>query len=140
VDFESHLIPGTINAMYYGLENTKLSFYLDRNIPLVIGANVERPVNRLLGRHGLKRRQIDHWIVHSGGKKVINAIEYNLGLTDYDVRHTLSVLRDYGNLSSGSFLFSYKELYSEGIAKKGDLAVAITMGPGTAIETALLAW
>jgi 3,5-dihydroxyphenylacetyl-CoA synthase len=140
VDFESHMIPEAIDAMKFELEDNKLSFYLDRDIPYVIGGNVEKPIKRLLGRHNLKYRNIDHWVVHSGGKKVIDAIEYNIGLTDYDVRHTLSVLRDYGNLSSASFLFSYKELLRENIVKKGEIGVAITMGPGTAIETALLAW
>ena len=126
--------------MKYNLEDTKLSFYLDRDIPYVIGKNVEKPINRLLGRHGLKRRDIDHWIVHAGGKKVIDAIEYNLGLSDRDMRHTLSVLRNYGNLSSGSILFSYKELCGEQVVHEGDLGVAIAMGPGTSIETALLVW
>jgi polyketide synthase Type III len=139
-DFESHIIPEAINAMRYDLEGTKLSFYLERDIPYLIGANVNKPLNRLLGRHGLKRKDIDHWIVHSGGKKVIDAIEYNIGLSDHDVRHTLSILINYGNVSSGSFLFSYKELCREGIVKEGDLGVAITMGPGTSIETALLVW
>jgi 3,5-dihydroxyphenylacetyl-CoA synthase len=140
VDFESHIISEAIDAMKFELEDNKLSFYLDRDIPYVIGANVEKPVKRLLGRNNLKYRDIDHWVVHSGGKKVIDAIEYNIGLTDYDVRHTLSVLRDYGNLSSASFLFSYKELLRENVVKKGDIGVVITMGPGTTIETALLAW
>ena len=139
-DFESHTIPESIDAMKFELEDSKLSFYLDRDIPYVIGANVEKPVKRLLGRHSLKYRNIDHWIVHSGGKKVIDAIEYNIGLTDHDLRHTLSVLRDYGNLSSASFLFSCKELMRENIVKEGDIGVVITMGPGTTIETALLVW
>jgi predicted naringenin-chalcone synthase len=139
-DFESHIIPEALSAMKYTLENTKLSFYLSKDIPYVIGANVEKPLSRLLGRHGLKRRHIDHWIVHSGGKKVIDAIEYNIGLTDYSMRHTLNVLRNYGNLSSGSIIFSYKELRREGLVKQGDLGVVITMGPGTTIETALLVW
>jgi len=139
-DFESHIIPEAIDAMKFQLENEKLSFHLGRDIPYAIGSNVEKPVDRLLGRNNLKRRNIDHWIVHSGGKKVIDAIEFNLGLTDYDVRHTLSVLRNYGNLSSASFLFSYQELCREQKIKKGDLGVSITMGPGTTIETALLVW
>jgi alkylresorcinol/alkylpyrone synthase/polyketide synthase Type III len=140
IDFEPHIIPEAIDAMRFVLDDSKLSFLLDRDIPYVIGLNVEKPVSRLLGRHGLKRRKVDHWLVHSGGKKVIDAIEYNIGLTDYDMRHTLSVLRNYGNLSSGSYIFSYKELCREGVVKEGDLAVAITMGPGTSIETALLSW
>ncbi len=140
LDFEPHIIPEALDAMRFELEGTKLSFYLERDIPYVIGLNVEKPVNRLLGRHGLKIRHVSHWLVHSGGKKVIDAIEYNIGLTEHDMRHTLSVLKNYGNLSSGSFLFSYKELCRERIVKKGDFGVAITMGPGTSIETSLLLW
>lgn len=140
LDFESHIITDAIDAMRFDLEGTKPSFYLDRDIPYVLGNNVEKPINRLLGRHGLKRRHIKHWVVHSGGKKVIDAIKYNLGLTDHDVRHTLSILSHYGNLSSGAFLFSYQELCREGILREGDLCVAMTMGPGSSIETALLAW
>lgn len=139
-DFEPHIIPEYLTAMRYYLEGTKLSFHLDRDIPYIIGANVQKPVSRLLGRHGLKPRDVDHWIVHSGGKKVIDAIEYNLGLTDHDVRHTLSVLRNFGNLSSGSVLFSYGELCREGLVREGDIGVSIAMGPGTSIETALLCW
>jgi alkylresorcinol/alkylpyrone synthase/polyketide synthase Type III len=139
-DFEPHIIPEALLAMRYDLENTKLSFFLERDIPYDIGANVEKPVGRLLGRHGLKRKDIDHWIVHSGGKKVIDAIQYNIGLSDHDMRHTLSVLKNYGNLSSGSILFSYRELGCEGAVCQGDLGIAIAMGPGTSIETALLVW
>jgi len=139
-DFEPHIISEAIDAMRYELENTKLSFYLSRDIPYRIGLNVEKPVSRLLGHHGLKRKDIDHWVVHSGGKKVIDAIEYNIGLTDHDLRHTLRILKNFGNLSSGSILFSYKELCREGAVQEGDLGVAIAMGPGTSIETALLVW
>jgi polyketide synthase Type III len=139
-DFEPHIIPEALLAMRYDLENSKLSFFLERDIPYDIGANVGKPVGRLLGRHGLKRKDIDHWIVHSGGKKVIDAIQYNIGLSDHDMRHTLSILQNYGNLSSGSILFSYKALGHEGLVREGDLGVAIAMGPGTSIETVLLVW
>jgi len=140
IDFEPLIIPDAIQAMRYDLDDTKLSFFLDRDIPYVIGANVEKPVGRLLGRNSLKTKYIDHWIVHSGGKKVIDAIEYNIGLTDYDMRHTLHVLRNYGNLSSGSIFFSYKEFVREGIYQSGDVGVLMAMGPGVSIETAILAW
>ena len=105
-----------------------------------IGNVNERPIDRLLETHGLKRRDISHWIVHSGGKKVIDAIKYNIGITEHDVRHTTSVLRDLGNLSSGSFLFSLKRLLDEGVVRRGDYAVLMTMGPGSTIETALVRW
>jgi polyketide synthase Type III len=138
--FESQMIVDALPAMRYDWDDeaNKFSFFLDPNIPYHLGRHVERPVGRLLGRFGLKRRDIAHWVVHSGGKKVVDAIKYNLGLTAHDVRHTASVLRDFGNVSSGSFLFSYQRLLAEGRVRRGDFAVMMTMGPGSQIETALL--
>jgi 3,5-dihydroxyphenylacetyl-CoA synthase len=140
--FASHIITPALRAMRYDWDDSanKFSFFLDRDIPYFIGENAEKPVDRLLGRFGLKRRHVAHWVIHSGGKKVIDAIKYNLGLTAHDVRHTVSVLRDYGNLSSGSFLFSLQRLLDEGVVERGDYGVMITMGPGTSIETALVRW
>ena len=78
--------------------------------------------------------------MHSGGKKVIDAVGVNLGLTRHDLRHTTSVLRDYGNLSSGSFLFSYRRLLEERVTQPGDYCVLMTMGPGSTLEAALARW
>ncbi len=140
--FNSHLIPGSIDLMryYWDSEAAKFSFFLDRDIPYSVGAQLHVPVDGLLDRFGLKRRDIDHWLIHSGGKKVIDAAKYNLGLTAHDVRHTISVLRDFGNLSSGSFLFSFERLLEEGVVRRGDYGLMMTMGPGVQIETALLRW
>ncbi|MCO6693174.1 type III polyketide synthase, partial [Streptomyces sp. Vc17.3-30] len=80
------------------------SFSLDADVPYVVGAHAETAVARLLDGTGLGIEDIDHWVVHSGGKKVIDAIRVNLGLSRHAVRHTTGVLRDQGNVSSGSFL------------------------------------
>ena len=48
------------------------------------------------------------------------------------------MLRDYGNISSGSFLVSLERLLAEGCGSAGDLGVMVTMGPGAQIEAALL--
>ena len=138
--YSSCLIPDAIDAMRYDWdhEQGKFSFFLERDVPYVVGANAELVVDNLLRDTGLRRSQIQHWLIHSGGKKVVDSVTVNLGLTDHDVRHTLSVLRDYGNLSSGSFLFSYDRLLSEGMVRSGDFGILMTMGPGSTIETALV--
>lgn len=142
IDFYSHIIPDEWGAMRYDWRNThgKFAFYLDRDVPYVLGIHAETPVDGLLKRNGLKRRDIDHWIIHSGGKKVIDAIKYNVGISEYDVRHTVNILRHFGNLGSGSFLFSFQRLMEEGNVRPGDRGVMMTMGPGSTIETALLQW
>lgn len=140
--FASHIITDAVEAMRYDWDDTqgKFSFFLDPDIPYVVGAHAELVIGRLLSGTGLRRSDIRHWLVHSGGKKVIDAIRVNLGLTRHDVRHTTSVLRDYGNLSSGSFLFSYQRLVREDVTRPGDYGVLMTMGPGSTIETALVQW
>ena len=140
--FQSHIIPETWQAMSYHWsdEHGKFYFNLDRDVPYVLGTHAEDPVRALLGRFGLKPRHVQHWIIHSGGKKVIDAIKYTVGITSHDVRHTTAVLRDYGNLGSGSFLFSYQRLLAEGRIQRGDYGLMMTMGPGSTIETALLRW
>lgn len=140
LDFQPFILTDAIRAMRYDLEDSKLSFFLDRDIPFVIGRHVSIPVKALLDRHGLQVTDIDHWLVHSGGKKVIDAIQANLALPEHHFRHTRNVLREHGNMSSGSVLFSLKALQSERVVKPNDLGVLIAMGPGTSIETALLAW
>lgn len=140
--FQSHLIPEAWDAMMYTWDETqgKFSFQLARDVPYVLGLNADIPVRALLGRHGLKVRDIAHWLVHSGGKKVIDAIKYTVGITAHDVRHTTGVLRDMGNLGSGSFLFSFQRLLDERVVRRGEYAVMMTMGPGSTVETALLRW
>lgn len=140
--FCSHLIPSTLHAMRFdwSAAHNKFSFSLDKDVPYVVGSHSEGVVNNLLQVSNLRRRDISHWIIHSGGKKVIDSIRVNLGLSSYDVRHTTSVLRDYGNLSSGSFLFSLERLQAEHKAQPGDYGVMMTMGPGATIETSLVQW
>jgi alkylresorcinol/alkylpyrone synthase/polyketide synthase Type III len=140
--FASCIIPDAVEAMRYewDREQGRFSFYLDPGIPYVVGAHAEVVVDRLLAGTGLLRSDIRHWVVHSGGKKVIDAVVVNLGLTRHDARHTMSVLRDHGNVSSGSFLFSYQRLLDEGTVRRGDHGVLMTMGPGSTLETALVQW
>jgi len=140
--FASCIIPEAVGAMRYDWDRDmgRFSFFLDPQIPYVVGAHAEIVVDRLLKDTGLYRSDIRHWLVHSGGKKVIDAVKVNLGLSRYDVRHTTGVLRDYGNVSSGSFLFSYERLLDEGTATPGDYGVLMTMGPGSTLETSLVQW
>ncbi len=140
--FSSRIITEAVDAMRYDWDDDhgKFSFYLDPQVPYVVGAHAGTALRRLLDGTGLRPSDITHWIVHSGGKKVVDAVRVNLGLSRHDVRHTTGVLRDHGNLSSGSFLFSYRRLIDERRVAPGDYGVLMTMGPGSTIEMALVGW
>lgn len=118
----------------------KWSFYLSKDIPFVIGNHVQIPVQRLLDRNGITKQDIKHWVLHTGGGAVIDGAQKSLNLREDDVRHTRSVLRDYGNISSGSFIMSLERLHEEDKIEQDDLGVFIAMGPGATMEAALVRW
>lgn len=141
-DFKSYIITDALDAMqvHWNDSHHKFSFQLHHSNPYIVGKYIHHPILAILEENKLDIRDISHWIVHGGGRNVISAVKMNLGLTSHDMRHTLSVLMDYGNVSSSSFLFSYDRLQQENVIKEGDLGLMVTIGPGAQLETALLKW
>lgn len=143
IGYESRTIVDQIDALKYDLfenDENKLSLILSKELPYIIGLNIEDMVYTLLDKYGLKKRDIAHWAVHAGGKKVLDSIKYNLGLSSHDIRYTTEVHEEYGNMSSCSVFFTFERLQEAAIAEKGDLGVMIAMGPGMAIEGGVVVW
>ena len=140
--FSSFIVTDALEAMQviWNDNHHKFSFELHHSNPYVVGKYIGRPIEAILKAHDIEIKDIDHWIVHGGGRNVISAVKMNLGLSNHDMRHTTSVLMDYGNVSSSSFLFSYSRLLEENIVNEGDLGLMVTIGPGAQLETALIEW
>jgi len=137
--FESLLLPDSLDSLCYSWldEQSKFSFTISPQVPYLMGLHIPGMVHRLLAQHRLKKDDVAHWVVHSGGKKVLDCVMYSLGLSKHAIRHSLNSLRAMGNMSSGSFLWAYDSLLREKIAKPGEFGMFITMGPGAGVECAL---
>lgn len=137
--FSSSIRTDSIDAMRFEWDEVaqRNSFFLDPSVPYVVGSAAQAVVSSILRKVSLTQGEIDSWVIHSGGKKVIDSVRVNLGLSPWDLRHTISILRDYGNLSSGSFLFSLERLIEEP-GHCDESVMLITMGPGSTIESAIL--
>lgn len=101
---------------------------------------IDRVLDDLLKPRGLERSQVRFWLMHPGGRKVIDRVQATLGLSEEDVAISRRVLRNYGNMSSPTVLFVLREVLSNGSARPGDLGVLLALGPGFAAEAALLEW
>jgi len=137
--FESMLVPDTLDSLCYEWldDYNKFSFTISPQVPYLMGLKIPVMLKRLLDKFRLKKEDVSHWVVHSGGKKVLDCVMYSLGLSKHAIRHSLSSLKAMGNMSSGSFLWAYDSLLKEKECKPGDYGVFITMGPGAGIECAL---
>jgi alkylresorcinol/alkylpyrone synthase len=97
-------------------------------------------VDAFLAAQGLSRRDLRHWVCHSGGPKVLEAVESALELPPDALERSWRSLRDVGNLSSASVLFVLGELLDDGAARPGELGLLFAMGPGFCSELVLLQW
>lgn len=142
IGFKSHLIPDTREYLRFDwlAERNLYGFQVHKKTPATLGAHVKAPLSAFLSRHGLGQSDVSAWVVHGGGEAILSAIQSELGLTDEDLRHTRSVLRDYGNVASASFLFSLERLREENTLRPGEKIVFMTMGPGLSLEFALASW
>jgi alkylresorcinol/alkylpyrone synthase len=113
---------------------------LSTKIPEVALLHVASDVDALLGSVGIERSQVTHWITHTGGPKVLNAIEAALELAPDALQRSRKMLARTGNVSSTSILLVLNDLLSSGTPRPGDYGVLIVVGPGFCSELVLLQW
>jgi predicted naringenin-chalcone synthase len=94
----------------------------------------------LMATQGLKQHDIRYWVLHSAGRRVIEQARTLMNLGDDQIRHSLDVLRTFGNMSSATILFVLERLLAAESPVPGDWGVMVGLGPGFAAEGALLRW
>lgn len=140
VGFASVLDPNCQSSVGFEQRQGRLRIILAPTIRDLAPPIIDRVLNELLPRHGLERRDIRFWLMHPGGRKVIDRVQQALGLSDADVAVSRRILRHYGNMSSPTVLFVLNEVMQNGATRPGDRGVLLALGPGFAAEAALLEW
>ena len=74
-------------------------------VPRLAGEHAARVLRDVLAREGVAQEDVSAWVMHAGGRKVLEELQSGIGLDDADVRFSSAVLREYGNLSSPFVLF-----------------------------------
>lgn len=140
IDFQTFIDTREIEQVGLQHRDGKLRIVLGASIQHLAGPMIETALQQLLQRHGLRRTHIAFWVVHPGGRKVIDNVQKHFGMTDEQLRFSRAVLRNYGNMSSPTVMFVLDEVVRTGNPQRGDWGVMISLGPGMAAEVALLRW
>lgn len=127
------------HMMGFELKNTGLQMVLDKEVPNKIADHFPDFVHPFLERNNITIKEVDHLIFHPGGKKIVQTVEDLFGQLGKNIDHTKAVLRDYGNMSSATVLYVL-ERFMEHDAKKGDIGLMISFGPGFTAQRLLLQW
>jgi len=124
------------NQLRFEHQNGMLRNILSPQVPQLAAEHVEQVLSEVLGREGIQRERIAGWILHPGGREVLNAIRTRLGLSDKEVRWSAANLSDFGNLSSPSVYFVLQAALAE--SAPGGLWWMSSFGAGFSAHGALL--
>ncbi|NEE22279.1 type III polyketide synthase, partial [Streptomyces sp. SID7499] len=97
-------------------------------------------VREFLDEHGLKPKDVAHWVCHPGGPKVLETVTEVLDLPDGALDVTWRSLADVGNLSSSSVLHVLRDTIEQRRPEPGTPGLLLAMGPGFCCELVLLRW
>ena len=100
-----HTWPGSLRVMGWRVEDDGLGVQFSREIPTIIRDRFRPALDDFLGRQGLSLADIDHFLCHPGGAKVMGALERVFGLPPGGLGLSRDVLRDYGNMSAVTVMF-----------------------------------
>lgn len=136
LDFEVNYNPFNNDHLGFVWQDGRLRVLLSRDVPKIVPKVVHPALDSLLMRNHLQKKDIRWWIIHPGGKLVLDNIRDEFGLTEDDLALSRQVLRNYGNCSSASIGSVGKLLMSQDI-QPGQRGLIISLGAGLAAGVTL---
>ena len=89
----------------------------------------------MLGSIRKKITAIDFYVIHPGGKRILEVIEKELAISKEQNTFAYDVLRDYGNMSSPTVLFVLEKVFKTlNSSHHNDSSLSFSFGPGLTLE------
>jgi alkylresorcinol/alkylpyrone synthase len=130
----------TEHIMGWDIRDTGFRIVLSPDVPKVVLENLKRDVDSFLAAHSLTLADIQTWIFHSGGPKVLEATEKALSLPPEALALSWKSLREVGNLSAASVLCVLEDTLKHHPSTPGTYSILAAMGPAFCLELVLLRW
>ncbi|MCH8326611.1 MAG: type III polyketide synthase [Bacteroidetes bacterium] len=125
------------NMMGWKVGNFGFEMKLSHKLPKIILETAVPRLKEILLNNGIRINEIKHWVLHPGGKAILDALQNGLNLSDELLYPSRKILRNFGNMSSATILFILKEILETKTINKNDLCCVVAFGPGLVMEIAL---
>jgi alkylresorcinol/alkylpyrone synthase len=140
VDTLSTFYPDTEHLMGWNINHTGFNIVLSADVPQLVRTELRGTVEGFLSSNGLTMGNICSYIFHSGGPKVLKAMESSLDLPEGALCASWNSLRQRGNLSSASVLTVMQDFLLNRPGSPGCYSMMGAMGPAFCSELLLLQW
>ncbi len=134
----SRLYPDSERAMGWDVGANGLKIVLDTSVPQLVERYVGEDVAGFLADHGLTQADIEWYVAHPGGPRVLQALQHTLGVDRDAFAVTWDSLAAIGNLSSASVLHVLADTLEHRPPRPGSYGLLLAMGPGFCSELVLL--
>jgi alkylresorcinol/alkylpyrone synthase len=121
--------PDSLDVMGWDVTAEGFRAIFSRDIPELVSTQLHDVVVSFLAEHALTLHDIDRFICHPGGAKVLDALETAYKLTNGALADSREVLREYGNMSAATALFVLERAFTNGQAA-WSRALVSSLGPG----------
>jgi alkylresorcinol/alkylpyrone synthase len=135
-----HHIGGTLGAVRMEIAGADSYLHLDPDLPEAAATGLAPLAGEFLRPLGLTCEDIDHWMVHPGGRRILERVQEALSLSDEQVAASYDVLAKHGNTGTPTIFYVLDETIRRSAPRHGALGLMVTIGPGVAVGLMLLAW
>lgn len=122
-----HKFPNSLPVMGWDVADDGLKVVFSQDIPTLVRTQMRDVTAKFLKRHDLTLDDLDGYICHPGGAKVIDELEASFGLQPGALTHVRDTLRDHGNMSAATVMFVLRSVLDEGLKGK---QLMTSLGPG----------
>lgn len=138
----SRFFPDTERVMGWDIGGSGFRIVLSSGVADVVREHLPAELDGFLGDHGLTRSDIDRWVAHPGGPRVLEALQQSLQLPADALAASWQSLADVGNLSSASVLHVLASTLEMSMSPNpvASHGILLAMGPGFCAELVLLRW
>jgi len=136
----SMLFEDSRHIMGWRFTSDGMRLVLSQEVTELVRQRFRPMAEEFLSENQLGLDDIAHWILHPGGRRIIEAYQEALGRVEGALAWTRNSLAKVGNLSSASVLFVLEDVLQQGAPKPGDRAFLAAPGPGFGVEMLVLAW
>ncbi|MEV6547199.1 type III polyketide synthase [Streptomyces sp. NPDC051597] len=135
----SHLVPNTEDWISYAVRDTGFHFLLDKRVPGTMEM-LAPALKALVAQHSWAIPDMDFFIVHAGGPRILDDLCHFLELPPEMFRFSRATLTERGNIASSVVFDALARLFDEGGAADGAGGLIAGFGPGITAETAIGRW
>lgn len=125
--------PDTLDIMGWNVDPQGFGVIFARSIPPFARQHLGPAMDANLARLGLTRADVDRFVCHPGGVKVMEALEASLELGQGALDHEREVLAAHGNMSAPTVLYVLERVLQAG--PPPDRSVLSALGPGFTAST-----